>query len=446
MRPVGVREVHALFRERGEAAWLDMALRYGKTFRYQGVVITCDTRLVEPLLRDRPHTERRSIAHRYVQRVTPGSDGLLFLEGERWETQHRAVAPTFTRAHVQQFAGFIHTSTVGWAESWVKAGQGADLQLAINQLGLTLVLRAGYGLDPADPLARAFGQHLLGYKLRTMRADPRGRLDVFGHLPTKLLDLPWLARTGIDLHRRVAGLRRLAPHLVEHARCPVASPGWIGGLAAQHLPPFELTDALNHLYGAYNAVDFVIAAAVYELSRHSDWRARMRAELDDVLVDRPFPTMNDVGHLPVSWSVIREVLRCYPVAMCIFRQTGAPLAIDGVSIPTGSQVGMLPYALHHHPDYWASPEVFDPGRWLGSDRPHSPFAYIPFLVGPRKCLGQPLAELELLVVLSALVRSFDVDITRPDPVGLTPFLIPRFAADLPFVVQRVDQRAHQPVA
>lgn len=443
MKQIGVRETLALFDEYGEVAWLEMARRYGKTFRYQGGIATCDTRLVGPLLRDRPHTERRSFAHRLVQRLTPGSDGLLFLDGERWDRQHRALAPTFTRSQVQQFAGFMHASTFTWAEHLAAAGYGDDLQLAINQLGLTLVLRAGYGLDPADPLAAAFGRELLGYKQRTLRRDSRGRLDQFGYSPIKLLHLPWLFRTGRELDRRVARLRQLVPRVAAHTRCPVAAPAWIDGLAGAGLSPSELTDALNHLYGAHNAADFVMTAALYALNRHPEWHARMRAELDEVLDDRPFPTLDDVRRLPVSWGVIREVLRCYPVAMGIFRQTGQPLAIDGETIPTGSQVVILPYALHHDPDYWAAPEVFDPGRWLRSDQPHAPFAYIPFLLGPRKCLGQPLAELELLVVLSTLVRHFAVDIICPERVGLTPFLIPRFAADLPFIVRH---RTRLPVA
>jgi hypothetical protein len=60
-------------------------------------------------------------------------------------------------------------------------------------------------------------------------------------------------------------------------------------------------------------------------------------------------------------------------------------------------------------------------------------------------MGQPLAELELLVVLSTLIRDFDVDVQRAE-APLTPFLVPRFATDLPFAVRTVGQSAHQPAA
>ena len=164
-----------------------------------------------------------------------------------------------------------------------------------------------------------------------------------------------------------------------------------------------------------------------------------------MLGDRPYPTMDDIPRLPLLWGAIREVLRLYPVAMGIFRQTGARLEFDGERIESGTQVVILPYALHRHPSYWDRPESFDPERWTRAPRPSPAFAYMPFLTGPRKCMGQPLAELELLVVLSTLVRNFDVHVQRAR-APLTPFLVPRFASDLPFTVRRVDQSANQPAA
>jgi cytochrome P450 len=241
-------------------------------------------------------------------------------------------------------------------------------------------------------------------------------------------------------------MRGLVPKLLaQRAGCPASSPNWLDGLAAEQLSMHELTDGLNHLYGAYNAVDFAVTAALFELSRHAHWRDRLRVELESVLGGRRFPTMDDVPRLPLLWGAIREVLRLYPVAGGIFRQTGAPLEFDSEHVESGTQVVILPYALHRHPEYWERPDSFDPERWTRTARPSPPFAYLPFLTGPRKCMGQPLAELVLLVVLSTLIRDFDVDVLKAE-APLTPYLVPRFATDLPFAVRRVDQSAHQPAA
>lgn len=440
MKRVSVAEVKALFREYGADAWLELVRRHGKTFRLQQFVLTCDTRLVEPLMLNRAHTRRRSISYRRIQRVTPGSEGLLFLDGPRWEVQHRAVLPAFARRNLEHSADIIHATTLKWAYA---CRGDADLVDAITRLGASIVLQTGYGFDPADALAREYANELIDYKEETMQRDPRCRLDVLGLDAEKVLALPWLGALFVSLHRRVARMRRLVPRLLEQrARCPVRAPNWLDGLAAAQLPLTELTDALNHLYGAYNTVDMVTAAALYELSRHPEWRERVRSELTAVLDARPYPTMDDVPRLPLLWGAIKEALRLYPVSTGIFRQTGAPLELDGERIPTGTQVIILPYALHRHPDYWDEPQAFIPDRWSRSTPAHTPFAYIPFLIGPRKCIGQPQAELELLIRVSTIVRAVDVDVDA-ESAALTPFLLPRFVTDLPFRVTRLNA-SHAP--
>jgi cytochrome P450 len=439
MKRVGVGEVKALFHQYGADAWLELTLRHGKTFRLQQFVVTCDTRLVEPLMLDRAHTQRRSTAHKVIQHITPGSAGLLFLDGPAWEVQRRAVAPTFTRANVQRHAELIHAATLRWA---LECQRGDDLFTAVTRLGANLVLETGYGLQPSDPVACEFADELIGYKQRTMDRDPRCRLDVLGLDAGKLLALPWLVATLLNLHRRVVRMRRLVPRMLAgRATCPVVAPNWLDGLAAEDLRLDVLTDALNHLYGAYNAVDFAITAALLELGRHPEWRERVRSELTEVLGARAYPTLDDVPRLPLLWGAIRETLRLYPVAMGIFRQTGAPLEVDGERLPTGTQVVVLPYALHRHPEYWDEPRAFRPDRWVHSQSVAPPFAYIPFLIGPRKCMGQPLAELELLVRVSTVLRTADLEV-EVDSAPLTPFLVPRFATDLPFRLTRV--RASEP--
>jgi cytochrome P450 len=177
MKHASVGQVTTLFAQYGAEAWLELVFRHGKTFRLQQFVVTCDTRLIEPLMLDRAHTRRRSRAHKVVHRITPGSAGLLFLDGPRWEVQRRAVAPTFTREHVQQYAELIYSTTLQWGSN---TPQRHDLFSAITRLGARLVLQSGYGLHASDPHARAYMNELIDYKQNTMQRDPRCRLDVLG--------------------------------------------------------------------------------------------------------------------------------------------------------------------------------------------------------------------------------------------------------------------------
>jgi cytochrome P450 len=129
-----------------------------------------------------------------------------------------------------------------------------------------------------------------------------------------------------------------------------------------------------------------------------------------------------------------EIMRCYPVTMGVVRLTGAPMDLGGESLPKGTQVMILLYALHHHPDFWDDADQLKPERWFPSSAPKVPFSYVPFLDGSRKCIGRSMAEQQLLTVLTTLVRSVDLRVFGE--AVLPSFTIPRFAAPIPFTVAR----------
>jgi cytochrome P450 len=398
----------------------------------QGVIATCDPAVARTLLTARTHTTRRSRAHRFVSAITPGSRGLLFLEGEPWLRRVRAVTPTFGRRRLDRFGRLVFQTARAHAEEWAGQGPRPDLFRAVSQLGLQHVLRIGYGLDPAHPVADQLGGELLAYKRATMTPNPKRRTDLPAFIAAKLLDVPYVIQGALALQRRVRRLRSIVGRLPEG--CPARlgdADSWLERLSPV-LPQAELTDELNHLYGAYAAVDYVVCAGLLELSRHPEWRRQLRAEVCTQLGEAGFTGSADFVRLPRTLAFMREVLRLYPVAMMIFRETGEPLTVAGETLPAGTQIALLPYAMHRHPDYWSSPEEFAPERWLESAQAPVPFSYIPFLAGPRKCIGRDLAELVFVATFSGLA-GFELVVTD-DSAQVLPFVVPRFDRDLPFTV------------
>jgi cytochrome P450 len=78
---------------------------------------------------------------------------------------------------------------------------------------------------------------------------------------------------------------------------------------------------------------------------------------------------------------------------------------------------LSPYVLHHHPAFWEHPERFDPERFMperAAGRPR--FAYFPFGGGPRRCMGQSLAMLEMQVILAMLVQAYELRLVPGHPV------------------------------
>ena len=424
VRTTNPSEAQRIVNAHGERGWLALVERYGTTFRHLGMVVTCEPAAMRAVLMERRHVEKRPAVHRLLS-LWPGASGILFMDGEPWVKRARALAPVFHRHTVADTAGVVHAAAAKHAGRWASSGRVADLYGSVQRLGAETVMEVGFGFDPSDPHAVTLASALVAYKNRTMDPRPALRFDTLHIGIGPVLRIPYLVSRMWRDHARV---RRALGAAVAGARTS-GRPGWVARLQEAGLSERELASEVNHLYTAFNAVDYVITCALWELGRRPGLTAAIRAEIDAVLGTRAVPSREDQGRMPTFNGFILEVLRRYPVSMSIARVLGEPLTIGGDTFPAGTQVLVLLHALHHHPDYWDDPWEIKPERWT-SPEPRVPYSYVPFLLGARKCVGRDMAEQQMLLVLTAVVRRFDVDVFA-DPV-IPPFMIPRFAAPIPF--------------
>ncbi|HWK30184.1 MAG TPA: cytochrome P450 [Solirubrobacter sp.] len=105
-------------------------------------------------------------------------------------------------------------------------------------------------------------------------------------------------------------------------------------------------------------------------------------------------------------AVVAESLRLRPVVPIAGRRLAAPLSIDGMELPAGTDVTPAIWLAHTRPASYPDPYAFRPARFL--DAPPSTYAWIPFGGGVRRCLGAAFAEMEMRVVLGAVLERFDL--------------------------------------
>ncbi|PSB01523.1 cytochrome P450 [Merismopedia glauca] len=433
-----VIEVKQLFNVHPQQAWIDLVLKYGKNFWYRGTLLTCDPKLVETLLTEKKHTQKRSLLYTKAKAL-PGADGILFQEGDRWQQSARIVMPVFSKDNINRFPKLIEQITLTYAAKWETADKLEDLFAALMELGADIFLEIGCNLDPKEETTHKLSQALIGYKAQTMSSNSKTRLDELGLDATKLLDILPFIRWLFELRGRVSDLRKLVQSILKKRESvPVIETDWLNNLQKSGLSLNEITNHINHLYGAFNAIDFSLTCAFYVLSHQPDWIKRLRSEFDLVMEENACPTRVGAASpketrfpsLVQTTYFMREVFRMYPVAMAVMRQTGEAIELDGEVIPAGTEVMILLYALHHHPDFWENPETFDPDRWTNLQSPRVPYSYIPFLDGPRQCLGRHWAELNFVTILHTLLQHYEIEILKPT-VPITRFLIPRFAEAMP---------------
>jgi cytochrome P450 len=344
--------------------------------------------------------------------------GLLLSVGEDWKHQRRTLAPAFAPRTMPLLARHVATAA---AETVAKldelVGRPVDLLAAMQFLALEIAGRSMFSLEMArhGPEMRAL---IKRYAARLGRPT---MLDMLlpPAFPSPRDFARWrFRRRWLDLIRRLIAERRgsaaeAAPRdlldLLAAARDPESgaafAPGQLADQVATMIVAGHETTAVALfwsllLIAGEPAVQDRLAA---EAKGHDLSRDGAAAALPELVYTR---------------AVVSEVLRLYPPAFTLARQAIAAHEAGGVAIPARAIVLIAPWVLHRHRRLWRDPERFHPERFLPGAPPPDRFAYLPFGVGPRVCIGAQFALTEATLVLAAMVRAFRIE--RADDAPVTP--------------------------
>ena len=148
----------------------------------------------------------------------------------------------------------------------------------------------------------------------------------------------------------------------------------------------------------------------YLLTKHPEAMQKVRTEALSVNAKGKF-TFEDLNRLEYTTQVIEEGLRLYPPAWLTDRMAIEDDEVTGFHLPKKSQAIIFIYGTHRNPDYWKDPELFKPERFskeAKKERP--PYAYLPFGGGPRLCIGNSFAIMEMQLILAKLSLQFDFEV------------------------------------
>ena len=176
---------------------------------------------------------------------------------------------------------------------------------------------------------------------------------------------------------------------------------------------------------------------MFELGRRTDLRHRLLVE------SARAPADADPEAFPFAAQVFAESLRLYPPAYALSRENVRAVTLGGVPIEEGTVVLAAPWTLHRDARWHPEPRAFLPERWTADYARSLPTgAYLPFGLGPRKCIGSRFAEIEAVLLLSGIARTFDwfsVDDALPP---LQPAITCRPTKPVRLTVQRRDGASH----
>ena len=348
--------------------------------------------------------------------------GLVTNDGESWLQQRRLMQPAFHRKRVAAFGTLITSATVSLLDQWHwYAGRDQPVDVAAEMLRLTLRI-AGQALFNVDLSTET---EVVGQAVATVNR----LLSEYLSAPFPPLSIPTPRSHRLQAARRT--LDRVVHEIIAQRRQQNSDTGDLLSMlllareeeTGQGMHDQQVRDeVMTLLIAGHETVATALTWAWYLLSQHPEIEQRLHHELDEVLGGH-LPTVEHLTSLSYTRMVTEEVLRLYPPAWIFARKAIAADQIGGYFIPAKSMIVLSPYMTHRHAAFWEDAEVFDPerfapGRTIG--RPH--YAYFPFGGGPRVCIGNNFALMEIQLVLATLAQHYRLRPVPGHPVELKALL------------------------
>ncbi|HEY8881196.1 MAG TPA: cytochrome P450 [Roseateles sp.] len=338
---------------------------------------------------------------------------VLVTEGATWQRQRRMLMPAFTPKRVAGYA-VLMTEAASAGLDRVQPGEVAMDEL-YSHLTMDVISRTLFSAPIGDDTAAA--AHAVQVLSETALAEM--------FWPFTLPD--WLPLPGKAAKRRASRLLHglLAERIAARRAAAEPRSDLLGMLIALRDETTGAALSEREVYDqcmvSFQAGHETSATALlwwsWLLAAHPEMQARARAEVDTVLAGR-VPTSDDANALPWLSATLKEAMRLYPpVAGMLTRRVTRDITVGGVRLPARTLVRVTPWLLHRDPRWWPDePLGFKPERFLpGAPHEIPRGAYIPFGVGPRVCLGQHFAVLEMTLIAALVLQRFELS-----PAGSQP--------------------------
>jgi cytochrome P450 len=367
--------------------------------------------------------------------------GLLTSEGDTWRRQRKLAAPPLQPKRIEAYAATMVECTLRRVARF-RADEVRDIHTDMMQLTLEIVGETLLGFDArrdAERVSDALEQIVAYYE---------GRLFTLRGLLPHSLPTPAARR----FRRAIGVLDSIVYGMIARCRIDGSDKDHLlarllraRGEDGAMMTDLEARDeAMTMLLAGHETTALALSYALYALSTHPECEARLRDELAQ-LGEAP-PSLADLARLPYLEAVIRETLRLYPPAYAFGRRVISPFSLGGYELPVGTEVMSSPYALHRDSRFFPEPTRFMPERWLDATQSDMPrYAYIPFGVGARSCIGSHFAKMELSLVLSTLLQQVSLQTVPGFRLELIPVVTLRPRHGVPMLVQRMRPKDPRPL-
>jgi len=343
-------------------------------------------------------------------------NGLTFSEGDIWKRHRKMIAGSFNNEPLKSKVPLVQATAKEFlGKVGVEGCKGYGVINKMQEITGEVVGRMFFGKD--------LNNYSIDNKpLTTYLAELASDLFVLTLSPMGLLldeNLVQLTPTYAKLMKRVRKLREVCHKIISDRKAQERDKGsdlLTTLLATQTAsdPDDKMSDEeivdefITFFSGGMDSTGHLIGMALYMLKQHPEYLEKLKAEREMFYKAGQNVEMDNLNKMEELNCFLKETLRFYtPIPFSMDRIAIKGHTLGDVEIPKGMKVKPDYFAVAFDEKHWAEPEKFNPERWKGKI---DPYTFVPFLAGPRNCIGQHLAMIEAKVIISEFLERFEFDL------------------------------------
>ena len=324
-------------------------------------------------------------------------NGLMVSKGDLWKRQRRMIQPTFNHESIGRSTQLITAVNTELAGKWQLAAQrnaSVNVTRDVSSMALEVVLRFVLGED-----YERVGSHF-GF----ISQEPARNMEfacAFRGLGKVILQV-------IDQRRKDAATSTDALAMFMQAR---------DAQSGQPMQDGQLIDEiLTLIVAGHETTASTLNWAWYLISQHPEVEQKLFDELDTLSAGFEF---GDLPRYLYTRQIIDETMRLYPAGWVVTRKALGDDWLGEYFVPAGTEIYIAPYFIQRHPHLWEEPDRFNPDRFRPENSRHRHrLATIPFSAGPRNCIGEHFARIEMQIHLMTIARCLRLRYIPSGPIEL----------------------------
>jgi cytochrome P450 len=361
--------------------------RYGGIYRASvygvDVYVASEPRYAEHVLRANWQNYKKGLAIKRIRMLL--GNGLMVSEGEFWKSQRLMIQPAFHDGAIAALRDVIVVANVALLDKWMQASrkkENVNITSDISHMVLKTVLGFIFG-DDYEQVAPYF--------------------NILSDESARNLQFAQSFRPLGQIVIEVANQRR------ERRKTAIDMLGMLmetrDRKSGQVMPDNQLvSEILTLVVAGHETTAATLNWAWYLLSQNQKAEEKLFSELDTL----PWSDATEFSNLPkfaYTRRVLEETLRLYPAGWLMTRKALKDDELGDYLVPAGTEVYISSYLIQRNPAIWETPDRFEPDRFdPDQSLNRHPMAMLPFSAGPRKCIGELLARIEMQIHLMMIAK------------------------------------------